>query len=114
MNQLIKQLVDNLINPKAVEKKKLDIKYELQVKFNKSLYLKEYLKTRAYQEFYRQLIYNSLESGISRLLRDGLTMNETDIKAVIADIRANLNHIIEMRYSINEGEKAGMKLEGMK
>ena len=113
MKELIKELVSNLINPKAKEQKKFDLKYELQVKFDKSLYLKDYLKTKAWQEFNRPIIYNSLEAGIGKLLRDGSTMNETEIKAIIADMRANLNHIIEMRYSIESGEEAGIKLEKM-
>lgn len=114
MKQLIKELVENLINPKAVAEKKLSLKQEYQEKFNKSLYLKEYLKTNAWQEFHRGIIYKSLESGIGKLLRDGLSMNETDIKATIADMRANLNQIIEMRYNIDTGEEAGRKLDGMK
>lgn len=114
MKELIKELVQNLINPKVAEQKKLSLKQEYQEKFNRSLYLKEYLKTSAWQEFHRGIIYKSLESGIGKLLRDGLSMNETDIKATIADMRANLNQIIEMRYVIDSGEEAGQKLEKMK
>ena len=114
MNNLIKDLISNLINPKVKEKRQFDLKQEYQLKFNKSLYLKEYLKTKAWQEFNRPIIYNSLEAGIGKLLRDGLTMNETEIKAIIADMRANLNHIIEMRYAVESGEEAGIKLEAMK
>jgi hypothetical protein len=111
MKELIKELVSNLINPQAKEKKKADLKYDLHVKFDKSLYLKDYLKTRAWVDFQRPIIYSSLESGLSRLLTDGLAMNETDIKSLIASMRANLNVIIEMRYAIEDGEKAGAKLE---
>ena len=114
MIELIKELVENLINPKAKQQKKLDLKQELQVKFEKSLYLKDYLKTKAWQEFNKPIIYNSLEVGISKLLRDGLSMNETDLKAIIADMRANLNQVIEMRYAIEAGEEAGTKLERIK
>lgn len=113
MKELIRELVENLINPKAKEKKNLDLRYELQVKFNKSLYLKDYLKSKTWLEFQRPIIYNSLESGIGRLVRDGLTMSETDIKSLIAEMRANLNTIIEMRFAVESGEEAGMKLEVM-
>jgi len=111
MKELIGELIANLINPKSRDKKKFDLNYELQVKFSKSLYLKDYLKTHAWLEFNRPMIYKSLESGVATLIRDGLTMNETQIKAIIADMRANLNHIESMRYAIEEGEKAGIKLE---
>ena len=114
MKELIGELIANLVNPKTVAQKKLDVKYDLQVKFNKSLFLKEYLKTKAWHEFDRPRIYKSLESGIGNLIRDGLTMNETQIKAVIANMRANLNQVIEMRYAIEVGEEAGMKLDKMK
>jgi len=114
MKELIGELVANLINPKAAEKKKHDLKYELQTKFNKSLFLKEYLKTKAWHEFDRPRIYKSLESGIGNLIRDGLTMSETQMKAIIADMRANLNQIIEMRYAIEVGEEAGRTLDKLK
>jgi hypothetical protein len=114
VKEFIAELVNNLINPKISEKKKFDIKYELQVKHLRSLRLKEYLTTYAWQEFNKPIIYKSLESGIGRLLRDGLTMSETEIKAIIADMRANINHVIEMRFAIDSGEEAGMKLEKLK
>jgi ribosomal protein S4 len=114
MTEFIKEFVENLINPKQKEVKRQLLKYELQQKFEKSLYLKEYLKTKAWQEFHRKTIYSSLESGMGRLLRDGLTMSETDIKAIISDMRANLNQVIEMRFAIEAGEDAGLKLEKMK
>src|SRR3990167_11084753 len=113
MKELIRELVENLINPKAKEKKNLDIRHELQVKFNKSLYLKDYLKSKTWLEFHRPIIYNSIESGIGRLVRDGLTMTESDIKSVIAEMRANLSIIVEMRYAVETGEESGMKLEKM-
>jgi len=114
MKEIIGELVASLINPKAFEQKKLDLKQELQSKFNKSLYLKEYLRTAAWLQFNRPIIYKSVESGVGRLLRDGLTMSETDIKALIADMRANLSQVIEMRYAIESGEEAGAKLEKFK
>lgn len=113
-NGFIQELVFNFINPKAKEQKKLSLKQELMNKFNKSLYLKDYLKSKAWLEFDRPIIYKSLESGIGRLLRDGLVMNELDIKSVLSDMRANLNKIAEMQYAIENGEEAGMKLEKMK
>ena len=111
---MIKELVDTLINPKAIIQKKLDLKQECQVKFDKSLYLKDYLKSRAWLEFNRPIIYRSLEIGIGSLLRDGLTMNETQLKAIIADMRANLNQLIEMRHAIEQGEQAAIKIEKIK
>ena len=114
MDNLIKEFVSNLINPQLKEKKKFDLHRELSEKFHKSLYLKEYLKTKAWLEFDRPIIYKSLESGIGKLLRNGLEMSETDIKATIADMRANLNKIIEMRVAIETGEEAAGKLEKVK
>lgn len=114
MDNLIKEFVENLINPQKKEQKKFSIHQELSQKFNKSLYLKEYLKSKAWQEFEKPLIYRSLEQGISLLLREGLTMNETDIKAQIASMRVSLNKIVEMRHAIESGEEAGSKLEKVK
>ena len=114
MKEMIKELVDTLLNPKAIIQKKLDLKSEYQVKFDKSLYLKDYLKSRAWLEFNRPIIYKALESGISNLLRDGLTMNEIQLKAIIADMRANLNQLIEMRFAVENGEDAGHKLEKLR
>lgn len=114
MTELIKQLVNKLINPVDKEKKRSDYKYDLEVKFTKSIYLKEYLKTRAWVDFQRPIIFNSIESGVGRLIRDGLELSETEIKAVIADMRANLNTIIEMRHAIETGEESGLKLEAMR
>ena len=111
---MIKELIDNLLNPKNKEKIKNDIKHELKVKFDKSLYLKDYLKSRAWLEFNRPIVYKSLEVGMGKLIRDGLTMSEVEIKAIIADMRANLNQVEEMRYSITTGEDAGHKLEKLK
>jgi len=111
---MIKEFIDNLLNPKQKEKVKHDLKYELEVKFTKSLYLKDYLKSRAWLEFNRPIIYKSLEVGMGKLIRDGLTMSEIDIKATISDMRANLNQIEEMRFAITTGEDAGHKLEKIK
>ena len=114
MKELIKELVTNLINPKGREQRKLDLKTEYQIKFDKSLYLKEYLKTRAWQEYDKPKIYNELESGIRRLLQDGITMNEIEIKAVLSYMKAIKDRLDMMRHDIETGEDAGIKLEGMK
>lgn len=114
MNKLIKEFIDNLLNPKAVEQKKYNLKHDLEVKFDKSLHIKEYIKTWAYLEFQRPIIYNSLEQGVLKLIRNGLEMNETEIKAIIADIRANIHYVESMKDIIKIGEDAGFKLEKMK
>ena len=114
MKEMIKELVDTFINPRAIIQKKIDLKQEYQVKFDKSLYLKDYLKSRTWLEFNRPLIYKSLESGLGRLIRDGLTMNETELKSIIAEARASLNQVIQMKYDIEAGEDAGRKLEKLR
>lgn len=114
MKELIKELVTNLINPKIKEQRKLDLKNELQVKFDKSLYLKEYLKTRAWLDFEKPKIYSSLEAGVRRLLSQGLTMSEIELKSVLSYIKATTDRLDDMRYHIEEGENAGSKLEKIK
>ena len=114
MIELIKELVSNLINPKDKSSKKTNLKYELQVKFEKSLYLKEYLRTKAWLEFDKPRIYNSLENGMLSLIRNGLEMEEKQLKMIIADMRANIYKIEDMRNAIEQGEEAGAKLERMK
>ena len=114
MNEIIKDLVANLINPQAKEKRQLDLKHELQTKFNKSLHLKEYLKSWAWLEYERPKIYGELEAGVRRLLQDGMTMDEAGIKTVLSYMKALKDKIDRMRWDIEEGEKAGQKLEQLK
>lgn len=114
MKELIKDLVTNLINPKAIEKKKTDLKYDLQVKFEKSLYLKDYLKTKAWLDYDRPKIYSELESGVRRLLTDGMTMSEVEIKAILSYMKSITDRLGQMRFDIETGEDAGSKLEKIK
>ena len=114
MKELIKNLVENLINPKLKEQRKFDLKHELQVKFEKSLYLKEYLRTKAWQDYDKPKIHDELESGIRRLLNDGMNMEEVGIKSVLSYMKAILDRLSQMRHDIESGEEAGIKLENMK
>ena len=114
MRELIKDIVENLINPQIREKKKQDLKYELQVKFEKSLYLKEYLRTKAWQDYEKPKIHSGIESGIRRLLSEGMTMDEIQIKSILSYMKATLDRLDLMRHDIESGEEAGIKLEGMK
>lgn len=114
MKELIKDLVSNLINPKAKEQKRIDLKSELQAKFNKSLFLKDYLKSKAWLDYKKPKVYAEIEAGIRRLLQDGLTMNEVELKSVLSYIKAILDELNTMRYDIENGEDAGSKLEKLK
>jgi len=113
MTEFLKRIVANILNPKGPEPKH-DLKYELQVKFNRSLYLKEYLKTKAWIEYERPKIEQELESGIRRLLVDGIPMDEAGLKAVLSYMKSITDRLNDMRNAINIGEEAGIKLEKMK
>lgn len=114
MKDFIKHIVGNLINPEVKERKQFDLKNELQKKFNRSLYLKEYFKTKAWLEYERPKIEAELESGIRRLLTDGILMNESNLKGVLSYMKSMTDRLSDIRFAIESGEEAGIKLERMK
>jgi len=111
---MLKELISRILNPQVKETPKLELKHEYMVKFNKSLYLKEYLKTKAWLEYEKPKIYDELETGMRRLIADGVSMSEVDIKAILSYMKAIKDRLDRIRYDIEIGEEAGLKLERMK
>ena len=114
MIEIIRECLDTIINPRANTQKKLDLKQDLQAKFDKSISLKEYLKSKAWVEINRPMLERTLEGGMRTILRDGLTMNESQLKTIISEMRANLNNMMEIKFLIEQGEQAAKKLESLK
>ena len=112
-------LIDEFLNPpkepflKRVFKTQEAVKNDLLEKTKKRQAIQDLTKTYGWREIIRPKIVNSLRQGFGKLLRDGLTMSEIDIKNILAEMRTSLSIIAEMRYLVNEGDISAEKLSFM-
>jgi hypothetical protein len=117
-NDLLGEVLESFINPKeeksslwkTLTRKKEDIKAELLLKQERMILLKDYVASKHWREVARPALVDSLKTNFGRLLRDGLTLSETDTKICIAEMRQKLDIIATMRYEIEQGEKASEEL----
>lgn len=110
MIDLIKEVIEPLLNPE--EKKpffkrllKKDRRQELRKSADVSIAIKDLTKTYVWQNILRPKILKSLKYGFATLLRDGLTLNEVQIKNLISNMRANLDLVSELKYLVDKGDK---------
>lgn len=112
-------LLLELINPPGKEglrkflKSKEDKKAELRRKADKGILVKDFIKTTMWQMIQRPKVVSSLKEGFGKILRDGLTMNEIELKNTISAMRANIENLGEMKYLVEEGERASIELSKM-
>lgn len=117
-NDMVNEVLESFINPKeekpslwkTFSRRKEDAKADLLRKQERMLLLKDYTASKHWREVARPDIVDSLRANFGRLLRDGLTLSETDIKVCIAEMRQKLDIIAGMRYEIEQGEKASEEL----
>ena len=118
MIDIIKEVVEPLINPsveakpllKKIFKDKASVSGKLREESDVGIAIQELTKTYAWREVIRPKIVKSLREGLGYLLRDGLKMSEVEIKNIISNMRANLELVSELRYLVEKGESAGIKL----
>lgn len=115
LNSLILEFINPPQEPilKKVFKKRADQKQELIEKAQRAQSVKDLTKMYAWREILRPKIMNDLKSGMGKLIRDGLTMSEVDIKAEIAKMRNSISSIADLRYVVDEGNEAAKTLEKM-
>lgn len=82
----------------------------LQDKVRKANTINDYIKTPHWKDYRREKIINELVGSLGTLLREGLAMNEVDLKTVIARMRAYYTEVEDMRYAVDEGEVANKEL----
>ena len=68
--------------------------------------VKDMIGTKGWQDIVKTEVEASLEQGILTLIRDGLTLTEGQIKAIICDIRSPLSLIGKLEYIMDDGDKA--------
>lgn len=113
MIDIEKDVLDSFINPKEEKasvwrrlSKPQEHKLDLMKRRDNYVVITDYLKSKHWHEVQRPRIIEALRSGLGKLLRDGLTMSDTDTKVIIQEMRSNLEIIADMRYAVESGLKA--------
>ena len=96
---------------KKLIKTKLEKEHRLKESFNNGVKAKDLLKTTGWNDIVAPKIKDTLKKGIGTLIRNGLSMNESELKTVIAEMRTSLRMVADIRYMIENGHSAGKRLE---
>lgn len=111
----IKAIIEEFLNPASRDTKrasKNDRVHDLREKARKGQIIKDALKSAFWQDIERDRIVNTLQEGIGTLLRpSALSMSEVEIKVILAKVQANLSAVADMRWMVDEGDKAAIELE---
>jgi len=86
-------------------------KAELRRRADKSIYIKDALKTNFWQEVLRPMFVDEIYNGIGKLLRpSALELSEREIKVILASVQANYSKILQMRYLVDNGDDSAREL----
>jgi len=114
-------ILSEFINPPEPEKiKKRNLrdknvlKADLLEKRDKGQAVVDLTKTYVWREIIRKNLVNELRRGMGTLIRDGMNLNEIDLKKTISELRASITLIADLQYIVNEGVSASEKLGRMK
>jgi len=110
-------LLTEFLNPPVKEsmfkkliKSKESVERDLRERISKGEMIQNFVKSQMWRDFERPEIVEGLKNGFGKLIRDGLTMSEVEIKAVIADMRSKMSRIANMRYAVDDSEESKLKL----
>ena len=103
----IKNIVTRLMV--ATERTKRD-EVTLKDRQYKGQTVKDMIGTKGWQDIVKTEVEASSEQGILTLIRDGLTLTEGQIKAIICDFRSPLSLIGKLEYIMDDGDKASAQL----
>lgn len=113
-------ILNDFINPPQEEKRffskrqnKEEIRIKLVERVQKYNAVKDMLKTPAWQMMMRPHIVDSFKASIGKIVRNGLEMNEAELKSTIADARASIAQIAHLREVCDSGVRAGNELNKM-
>ncbi len=107
----LNEVLQSFLEPTPILKKILTPRKELEKRAEKALLIREFLNSQGWKELIREKILKALKEGIGKLLRpSSLTMTEVEIKTVLSEIHANLSYVADLKYWLEEGERAEEKL----
>ena len=113
----IEQIFEEFVNPPPKEnivkkflKSKESVKQGLFESIGKAEAVSVFVKTSMWRDIERPEIVSGIKEGFGKLVRNGLEMSETEIKVVISNLRSKMSRIADMRYLVEEGERAKIKL----
>jgi len=117
LNDVFDAFINPPTEPRRIFRKKKDvdeIKFDLTQRMNKGLAIKDFLKTSAWRDVWREEIVKNIKSGLAEMLRPStLGKSETEIKATLARTQAFMSIIADMRYKVEDGEQSAIKLTEM-
>jgi len=95
--------------------RKEEIRQDLLERAEKSRAIKDLLKIAGWQKVLRPKITATLREGFGKLLREeALHMTEAQLKTIIAEMRANISIIADMKYLIESGDDAARRIDKIK
>ena len=107
----LNSILTDFLEPKPIIKKVFTPRQDLEKRAEKSRIIRGFLNSPGWKELIREKILKSLKEGMGKLLRpSSLSMTETEIKTILSDIHANLSYVADLKYWLEEGERAEEKL----
>ena len=116
LNEIFESFISTK-QPNVIERltKKNEIKKELEERARIALSLKDIQRMPAWNMFFIPKLTQNLKSDMAKLMRqEALTMSESELKAIISSMRQTLSFIAEIKYAIEEGERAQKKIGDLK
>ena len=82
---------------------------------SKGITVRDGVKSAFWMEVLRPHIERSIREGVGKLLRPtSLALSESEIKSTMAEIQSKLAIIGELRYAVDDGDNASVKLSRMR
>ena len=91
---------------------KNEIRKELEDRALIGQSIKNMMKMPAWELFLIPKLTENLKSEMAKLMRhEALSMSESELKTIISALRQNLSFVAEIKYALEEGERAQEKLQ---
>lgn len=121
MNFDLNSLINEFLEPKEQSNpfhkftRKQEFRHELEKRRAVGQATKDLMESPAWQDAMLPKLQNSLKSGFGEILRaTPQTHKETELWAIIGQMKANLSIVADLKWNIEAGDAASKKLESLK
>ena len=113
LNSILSEFTNVDAKPSVIKKLtgKNEIRQELEKRREIMIATKDLLKSPAWKLVMQPKLINALKAGFGQVLRaTPQNTTETALWAIISQMKANLSIVADLKYNLEEGERAARKL----